>query len=344
MDQVRAVAGGLLEAATSPWGEGIRRRALHLLLLLPREVCPKWRLAVARAAWGARSAGVVASLALLPALGPGGVALAQEIVTSLLEKEEAAFMVELADAAPLYLCSLAKCVVVQLGLVGGRAELVPACSSCSSPSTTPGTLVSAGEVAPLLRLLGHPDALVRRRLVGLLRPSARHTALSEAAATLWVNCAGDADHRVRYMFAGEAAALLECRTDTLASRGQLATTLVSRLAEMATTLPAAHLDTFLATLVTVAGGALPAPARRQLLTTLLGLYCAPASNVATYARALPTLKAALASDKRWVVAPPPRPPPGLWCSGAPRRCAARRRTPSASSPGSGCSGHRRGAV
>ena len=301
VEQVRAVAGGLLETATSPWEEGSQRRALHLLLLLPRDVCPKWRLGVARAAWGARCAGVLASLPLLPALGPGGAALAQEIVTGLLDKEEAALMVELADAAPLYLCSLAKGVVVELGLVGGRAELVPACSSCSSPGSTPAPLVSAGEVAPLLRLVGHPDAPVRRRLVGLLRPSSRHTALSEAAATLWVNCAGDADPRVRYMFAGEAAALLECRTDTLASRGQLATTLVGRLAEMAAALPPAHLDTFLVTLVAVAGGALPAPARRQLLTTLLALYCAPASNVATYARALPTLNASISSDKRWVL-------------------------------------------
>ena len=142
-------------------------------------------------------------------------------------------------------------------------------ASCSSPDTS-GTLVSAGEAAPLLQLVGHPDAMVRRRLVSLLRPSAQHTAL------------------------------LECRTDTLASRDQLATTLVGRLAEMTATLPTAHLDTFFATLSAVAGVALPAPAPRQLLTTLLGLYCAPASNVVTYARALHTLKAALSTV---VVAP-----------------------------------------
>ena len=45
-------------------------------------------------------------------------------------------------------------------------------------------MVSAREVEPLLKLLGHPEAGVRRSMVGLLGPFTQHTLLSEVTGPL----------------------------------------------------------------------------------------------------------------------------------------------------------------
>jgi hypothetical protein len=87
-----------------------------------------------------------------------------------------------------------------------------------TPSFSKGTAVSSKEAAPLLKLVGHSEPAVRRALVGLLRPCTVHAAFSEDAVALWVTCATDPDHDVRASFAGEVAALLACRTDTLTTQ------------------------------------------------------------------------------------------------------------------------------
>ena len=119
------------------------------------------------------------------------------MVTGLLSLPSSPALVsELALAAPLYLCSLARTVTVRLTLVQGQAVLQPSCFSCCPgkqeqgqlKTPTKGISVSAKDCAPLLKLVGHPEASVRLRLVALLRSCSVHTDLSEVSELYEGSC------------------------------------------------------------------------------------------------------------------------------------------------------------
>ena len=120
------------------WPQEVKARSLALLLLLPRHLCPRWRLAMARAAWTSRSQGLVTGLSCLALLGPGGQELAKEVVATVVSEPSCSSMVALlAQAAPLFLCSLARSVEPRPALEGRAVTLAPNCMACS-PETREG--------------------------------------------------------------------------------------------------------------------------------------------------------------------------------------------------------------
>jgi hypothetical protein len=119
-------------SAAKVWPEACQAQALLLLLQLPREVCPRWRVAVCRAAWAARSPSLLPALPWLPGLGSTAASLAQEVAAGAVGGPGAAGLAPLlAAAAPRFLCSLARSVAPRLVVVAGRAVLLPTCSTCS---------------------------------------------------------------------------------------------------------------------------------------------------------------------------------------------------------------------
>ena len=129
------------EVAAKTWGEDAKCQALLLLLSLPPWICPKWRTAVARAAWTIRSKGLVTALPLLARLGSHTAGLSNQVVTSLVEeKKESGLVPVLAAMAPIYLCSLAKTVQIRMKLKDGKPLLFPACFSCDTPAKHQGRL------------------------------------------------------------------------------------------------------------------------------------------------------------------------------------------------------------
>lgn len=68
--------------------------------------------------------------------------------------------------------------------------------------------VTAEDVAPILKLIGHQVNDVRLSLVSLLKPVSTHSVLSPEAARLWVSCVTDEDQRVRQAFSDNISYML----------------------------------------------------------------------------------------------------------------------------------------
>ena len=108
------------------WPQEVKTRSLALLLLLPRHLCPRWRLA---SAWAPRSQGLVTGLSCLALLGPGGLDLAKEVVATVVSESSCSFMVAL--------LALARSVKPSPALEGGEVTLAPNCMACI-PETREG--------------------------------------------------------------------------------------------------------------------------------------------------------------------------------------------------------------
>ena len=121
------------------WPQEVKARSLDLLLLLPRHLCPRWRLVIAREAWTARSQGLdnqepgPGHWPVLPgpagARGPGGQDLAKEVVATVVSESSCSFMVAL--------LALARSVKPSPALEGGEVTLAPNCMACI-PETREG--------------------------------------------------------------------------------------------------------------------------------------------------------------------------------------------------------------
>ena len=86
-----------------------KNRALSLLCHLPKEVCPKWRLSVAKAAWAEQCPGLVSALPALITNTGLASSLASEVIGIVLGRSENLEMIRrLASVSGDYVCSLAR--------------------------------------------------------------------------------------------------------------------------------------------------------------------------------------------------------------------------------------------
>ena len=195
------------------WNLDNKNRALSLLSHLPKEVCPKWRLSVARTAWAEKCPGVVS---VLPALTTNtGLAsnFVVDVISFILGQTKDLDMVRrLASVAGDHLCSLARRNSSKLVIeAGGRPKLSLVCQDFQGrhvryTARTPVKLTSVKsvrieEVESFLKLIGHPDKNVRISLLSLLKPLAYYSSMSREVADHWMNYVSDDDPVVRHAFA-----------------------------------------------------------------------------------------------------------------------------------------------
>merc|ERR1719318_680940 len=302
------------------WSKENEDKALVLLASLPRDVCPKWRLGVAKLAWLDRREGLVMALpSLVATLGSGAIMLGGEVVQFVVGRETEQRLVQaLAEICSRYICSLAKTVTTRL-VMKEREEsdicstkLITACSLCdgwTGRMRTPakGGRVASKEVEPFLKLIGHQDPVVRHRLVSMLGPWCKHSTMSPAAASLWLTCVSDSEDKVRVAFSSSLSNILGCKTDTLGGLDSVTNAVVTGLTDLSTSIPSTMQDTYISTLVTATNSDMELKSYCRLLDTLLELYFSPNTTVTTYVRALPTLQAAMSTHKNHLVG---------WCAKA----------------------------
>ena len=185
------------------WSTDEKSKALLLLAHLPKDVCPRWRLSVAKLAWSDKCPGVVACL---PALVTNtGSSLGHDVVQHVVGRGEHLQLVRgLAKVSKDYVCSLARRNVSKLAVAKGECiKFTLLCQDCHggvkdvrTPSKSSGV-----EVEPFLKMIGHQDKDVRLSLVSMLKSVSKHSVLSPAAAELWINYVSDGDEEVRREFA-----------------------------------------------------------------------------------------------------------------------------------------------
>ncbi len=148
---------------------------------------------------------------------------------------------------------------------------------------------------------------MRLSLLRMLLPLSLHSSLSNNAARLLLNYAEDPEFRVRLAFSQQVNCLLEGECNTLEGRDHVSTAIAEQLVALRETMVAAgqaHLDTYLATLVTAIQCEMALQARNLILDTLLLLFFDPRSHVAAHVRCLAVLQSHLHRDKhhvlRWV--------------------------------------------
>lgn len=183
------------------------------ICLLPKDVCPKWRLSVARAAWAEKCPGLVS---ILPALITNtGLAssFVSDVISLILSRTEDLEMVRrLATVSGNYMCSLARRNSSKLVTdAGGRLSLSLVCQDFEGDrvrytARTPVKSASvksvrSEEVESFLKLIGHQDRNVRISLLSLLKPLAYYSSMSREAADLWMNYVSDEDPEIRQTFA-----------------------------------------------------------------------------------------------------------------------------------------------
>ena len=199
------------------WNLDNKNRALSLLSHLPKEVCPKWRLSVARAAWAEKCPGVVSVLpALITNTGLASSFVGDVISYILGQTKDLDMVSRLASVAGDYLCSLARRNSSRLVTeAGGRLKLSLVCQdfqgghvryTARTPVKTPVKLTSvksvrSEEVESFFKLIGHPDKNVRISLLSLLKPLAYYSSMSREVADNWMNYVSDEDPDVRHAFA-----------------------------------------------------------------------------------------------------------------------------------------------
>ena len=214
------------------WNMDNKNRALSLLFHLPKEVCPKWRLSVAKAAWAEKCPGLVSELPALVTNTALASSFVGDVISHILGRTEDQEMVRrLAAVSGDYMCSRARrnssrLVTeaggrLRLGLVcqdfeGGRvmrcAARTPVKSDAARTPVKSGAArtpvksasvknVPSKEVESFLKLIGHQDRNVRISLLSLLKPLAYYSSISSEAADLWMNYVSDEDPEVRQAFA-----------------------------------------------------------------------------------------------------------------------------------------------
>ena len=200
------------------WDEATKGRALELLGHLPRDVCPKWRLSVAKLAWAERCPGAVTSLPGLIANTGLASGLAHDVIqhiTATGRGEELELVRRLAAVSREYVCCVARRGGTRLVASEAGCQLRIVCPDCEAaagpPPKTPRTTspgLQGREVEPLLKLIGHQDREVRLLMVSLLQPISVHSELSPEAANLWMTCMRDSDGEVRHAFANNIGWML----------------------------------------------------------------------------------------------------------------------------------------
>ena len=302
------------------WYKVNEDKAIMVLASLPKDVCPKWRLSVAKLAWVDKREGLVMSLPhLVATMGPGAAILGGEVVQCVAGKESDVSLVRcLAKICAKYICSLAKTVTSKVvmnekeGTGLCRTKLEPACSLCdgwTGRMRTPakGGTVLCKEVEPFLKMIGHQDPEVRYSIISLLESWSKHSTMSPDAASLWLTCVSDKEEKVRMSFSTSVSHIFNCKTDTLGGQDSVFIKVVNGLADLSSTISSTHMDTYISTLVTATNSQKEQKCFHRLLDILLELYFSPTSTITTYVRALPTLQAAMATHKNHLV---------VWCAKA----------------------------
>jgi len=300
------------------WSKTNEDKAMMVLAILPKDVCPKWRLSIAKLAWVDKSEGLVLSLPhMVATMGPGAAVLGGEVVQSVAGRESDISLVRcLAKISARYTCSLAKTVTSRIVIKEGsemcRTKLVPACSLCdgwTGRMRTPakGGMVPTKEVEPFLKMIGHQDPEVRYNIVSLLGSWSKHSTMSPDAASLWLTCVSDKEEKVRMSFSISVSHIFNCKTDTLGGQDSVSIKVVNGLADYSSSISSTHMDSYVSTLVTAISSQKDEKCFNRILDILLELYFSPSTTITTYVRALPTLQAAMATHKNHLV---------VWCAKA----------------------------
>ena len=202
----------IISSKRKTWDMNSKNRAISLLCHLPKEVCPKWRMSVAKAAWAEKCPGLVSALPALITNTGLTSSLASDVISLVVGRAGDLEMVQrLASVSGDYVCSLARRtsskLMTEAGLTrvslvcqhfdGGRARETLRTPVKSSSVKS----VRSGEVVAFLKLIGHQDKNVRMGLLSLLRPLALYSSMSKEAANLWMNYVSDEDEEVRHAFA-----------------------------------------------------------------------------------------------------------------------------------------------
>ena len=194
-------------SSKATWTDDDKTKALLLLSHLPKDVCPRWRLAVAKLAWSEKCPGVVDCLpALITNTGSTTASsLGHDVVQQVVGRGDNLELVRrLAKSSSDYICSLARRNVSKL--VRTNNDVVKfslRCQDCHGgvkEARTPKKS-SAVDVDSFLKMIGHQDKEVRLSLVSLLQSVSKHSVLTPAAAELWINYVSDEDEEVRQAFA-----------------------------------------------------------------------------------------------------------------------------------------------
>ena len=301
------------------WSADICARALQLLLIFPRDVCPKWRLSVAKQSWNdEKNGGLVSGIPfLIQNLGNGATSLGNEVIKYIASQETRTDLVRnVAKVCSKYTCSLAKSVTSKLVLRQKGEENICStevsivCSLCDVSRSKKVDIihtVDQKELEPFIKLIGHQDIAVRISLVSLISSWSIHSTISSDAASLWLTCVTDSEEKVRINFAANVQHLICSKTGTLDDRDGVINAVIAGLVDLAPTMNSQSylLDSYVQTLVSVANATLPLKSYLKVLDLLLELYFSPKTTVTAYVRALPVLQAALTAHKNHVVS---------WCA------------------------------
>merc|ERR1719320_1728155 len=99
-------------------------------------------------------------------------------------------------------------------------------------------------------MIGHQDPEVRYSIISLLESWSKHSTMSPGAASLWLTCVSDKEEKVRMSFSTSVSHIFNCKTDTLGGQDSVFIKVVNGLADLSSTIPSTHMDTYISTLVT----------------------------------------------------------------------------------------------